>query len=1182
MRVDIEREYRTTCSYCGVGCGIVVKKDRRNNLTVRGDENHPVNRGMLCSKGMNLHYTVQDIHDRLLYPQMRWSRNHPLERVTWQQGMERTAAVFRTMIQKYGPDSVGFYVSGQCLTEEYYVANKLVKGFIGTNNIDTNSRLCMSSAVSAFTAMLGEDAVPISYDDIEHSNCLLIAGANPAWCHPILFRRIEAHKQKNPDVKMIVVDPRRTQSCSIADLHLQIAPGTDIYLYRAIGRILIEEGATDETFIREHTQDYNVYKHSVFQSTVEEAAQVCQVPESDIRLAASYIAHANGFLTLWAMGLNQSVVGTKKNAALISLNLLTGHIGKQGSGPFSLTGQPNAMGGREVGGLATVLAAHRRLDNPQHREEVGKFWGAKSISPTPGLTAVEMVKALEEGSLKAIWIVCTNPLVSLPDSARVERALKNARFVVVQDISTRSDTLAFADVIFPAAGHFEKEGTMTNSERRVSYLEKIIDPPGEAKPDSEILCEFAKTMGFPGFDYSSPEEIYAEHSRLTAGTRIDVSGLSYGRLKEQRTFQWPVPDARHPGTKRLFTDGQFFTADGKARFLALDEPENLSERPSPDFPLILTTGRIRDQWHTMTKTGKVNKLRQHIDRAFLEIHPTDAGERDINDGDVVVISNSGGTVRVCAKVTSDIKRGVVFLPMHWGKILSSDQARANNLTSHLTDPVSKEPDFKFSAVQVERYEKPAERIVVVGAGAAAYRFLCSYRALNIRDELVVISKEDHSFYNRVLLPEYVNDHAPWHKLQKFGPGEMERLNFKLYAGSEVTSVNRREKYVTDQYGRLHPYDKLVLATGTRAHLPNDAPRLPGVFTMRTRKDADDLKPYLLADSHIVIIGGGLLGLELAVSLREADVAVSVLQLGSRLMERQIDNIAGQLLLDFIDEKGITVYMNDQLLHTSRDSTTGELQIELRSGKTLRANAMVFAVGTRPNIEFAQEAGIETARGIIVNDFLQTNDTDVFAIGEIAEHNGRMLGITSAAEKQADILARYLHGDLQSRYEGAVAMNILKLSGLDLCSIGLGEVPASAEGFEEVLFIDKASRYYKKCIIKDDRLVGAILVGDKTEFAEFKNLIENRIELSEKRLSLLRSGRKADPVRGKLVCSCNQVGETNLQTLVDQGHHKLNVVCELSGAGLGCGSCKPEIQAIIRKHVKSQESNAFPLPVETLT
>lgn len=1168
----METTFKTTCSYCGVGCGIVVKKDRKNNITVEGDKEHPVNKGMLCSKGMNLHYTVQDTSDRLLYPEMRWSRHHPYERVSWDTAMKRSAAVFRSIIDKHGPDSVGFYVSGQCLTEEYYVANKLVKGFIGTNNIDTNSRLCMSSAVAAYTSMLGEDAVPVSYEDIELADCFLIAGANPAWCHPILFRRIEAHKQNNPDVKIIVVDPRKTQSCSLADLHLQITPGTDIYVYHAIARILIENGALDETFISQHTEHFEKYRDSVFKITVKEAARICDVPQESIHLAASYIAPAKGFLTLWAMGLNQSVIGVKKNLALISLNLLTGHIGKPGSGPFSLTGQPNAMGGREVGGLATMLAAHRRIEDLQHRKEVAEFWGVDSVPQKPGLTAVQMVEALESGALKAVWIVCTNPLVSLPDSRRVEAALKNARFVVVQEISKNSDTVKFADVVLPAAGHFEKEGTMTNSERRISHLAKVVNPPGEAKPDTEILCLFAKAMGFKGFDYQSPSEIYDEHCRLTKGTNLDISGLSYQRLKSEGTFQWPVPSGDHPGTARLFTDHSFYTKTRKAKFFPMDHPENLSESVTEDLPLILTTGRIRDQWHTMTKTGKVNKLRQHIDKPYVEMHPFDALIRSINDGDVVVIENDRGTVRVCAKVTDEIKKGVIFLPMHWGKILAFDQARANNLTSLLADPVSKEPDFKFSAVQARLYRKPVEKIIVAGAGAAAYRFLCTYRSLNRHDEILVISKEENSFYNRVLLPEYLNDKLGWEKLQKFQDGEMEELDITLQIENEIKAVHRQEKFVVDKYGRKHPYDKLILATGSRAHIPNDAPEnLDCVFTMRTRQDADQLKKYLKPGGHVLIIGGGLLGLELAVSLREINVLVSILQLGSRLMERQIDNIAGQLLLDYVDEKDITVYMNDQLMHAIKDEITGKIKIQLRSGKIITADALVYAVGTRPNIEFAQEAGIESARGIIVNDHLQTSDPDIFAIGEIAEHNGNTLGITSAAEKQAGVLARFLHGDLQSKYDGAVPMNMLKLSGLDLCSIGIPEIPAHNEGYDEILFIDKSMRYYKKCIIKDDRLVGAILVGDKSEFAEFKNLIENKIELSEKRLQLLRSGRKAEPARGKLVCSCNQVGAGNIEELIREGHDSLQELCDRSGAGSGCGSCKPEIQQILKRKILGPKS-----------
>ncbi|HKZ39136.1 MAG TPA: molybdopterin-dependent oxidoreductase, partial [Chryseolinea sp.] len=846
------------------------------------------------------------------------------------------------------------------------MANKLVKGFIGTNNIDTNSRLCMSSAVAGYANMLGEDAVPVSYEDIELADCFLIAGANPAWCHPILFRRIEERKEHNPEVKIIVVDPRKTQSCAIADLHLQITPGTDIYAYNAIARVLIENGEVDFDFIAKHTEEFEKYRDSIFKFSIEEAAKQCDITVDEIRLAASYIATSKGFLTLWAMGLNQSVIGVKKNFALISLNLITGHIGKPGSGPFSLTGQPNAMGGREVGGLATMLAAHRSLANEKHRKEVADFWKVNSISEKPGLTATQMIEALERGDLKAVWIVCTNPLVSLPDSRRAEAALRKARFVVVQDISRKSDTLEFADVILPAAGHFEKEGTMTNSDRRISHLSKVINPPGEAIADSEILCKFAQAMGYEGFNYNSPAEIYAEHCKLTQNTNIDISGLSYERLKSEGTFQWPVPTSDHPGTKRLFTDHLFYTPSKKARFFPLDQPENLSEPVSKKFPLILTTGRIRDQWHTMTKTGKVNKLRQHIDKPFVEMHPHDASDRFIKEGDVVIVENGRGEVRVRVKITEDIKRGVVFLPIHWGKILEQDHARANNLTSVLVDPISKEPDFKFSAIEVRKHEKPVEKIIIAGAGAASYRFLCTYRSLNATDEIQVFSKEKYPFYNRVLLPEYVNEKLSWDKLQKFQAGEFEAMNVKINLETEIVEINRPAKYVVDKHGQKHRYDKLILATGTRAHTPKDAPlNLPGVFTMRTRHDADTLRNFLEPQGHVLIIGGGLLGLELAASLSDIDVNVSILQLGSRLMERQIDILAGELLLDFIEEKNITVYMNDQVQVVEPAHQKGKLRARLRSGKILQADAVVYAVGTRPNIEFAMEAGLESARGIVV-------------------------------------------------------------------------------------------------------------------------------------------------------------------------------------------------------------------------
>jgi anaerobic selenocysteine-containing dehydrogenase/NADPH-dependent 2,4-dienoyl-CoA reductase/sulfur reductase-like enzyme/bacterioferritin-associated ferredoxin len=1142
-----------------------VRKDSKNGLLVEGDKDHPVNRGMLCSKGINLHYAMQDKSDRLLYPEMRWSRSHPHQRVSWTVAMKRAAAVFKSIIERYGPDAVGFYVSGQCLTEEYYVANKLVKGFIGTNNIDTNSRLCMSSAVLAYAKMFGEDSVPVSYEDIELADCFLIAGANPAWCHPILFRRIEAHKEKNPDIKIIVVDPRRTQSCAQADLHLQITPGTDIHLYNAIARQLIENGEVDYEFIRKHTEDFETYRNSVFGHTVEDAAAICDVPADDIRLAAAYIAASNGFLSLWAMGLNQSVMGVNKNIALISLNLITGQIGKPGSGPFSLTGQPNAMGGREVGGLATTLAAHRSLSNEEHRNEVAQFWGVRSISDRPGLTATQLVDAMESGNLKAIWIICTNPLVSLPNLHRVEEAFRKARFVVVQDISKRSDTLAFADLILPAAGHFEKEGTMTNSERRISYLSKVVDPPGEALPDTSILCMFAREMGFSGFDYTSSSEIFEEHCALTRGTNLDITGLTHKRLVEEGSFQWPVPSTNLPGTNRLFTDHQFYTPNAKARFLPVDTPESQPPNVTPSLPLILTTGRIRDQWHTMTKTGKVNKLNQHHNRPFLEIHPGDAAAREITEGDVVDVANEKGSVRVTAKVTGEIKRGVVFLPMHWGKIFLTDLGRANNLTSGDVDPYSKQPDFKFSAVEVQKYKRPAEKIIVVGAGAAAYRFLISHRAINSSDEIHVFSKERDPFYNRVLLPEYVNETLAWDRLQKLAKGEFETLDIKLHIENEIVSVNRYRKIVVDRYGQQHRYDKLILASGSRANIPREAPMdFANVFTLRTRKDADELRKFLKPNGNVLVIGGGLLGLELAASLRELDINVSIVHLGSRLMERQIDALAGQLLLDFVEEMEIEVFLNDEVQRIELADGKGMLTAHLKSGKMLMADAVIYAIGTRPNVEFVQDCGLEIGRGVVVNDYMRTNDPDIFALGEIAEHRGKLYGITSAAEKQADTVANYLNGDVLSLYKGSVFMNILKFSGLDLCSIGIPEVPADSEGYDEILFIDKSKRYYKKCIVKEDRLVGAILIGDKSEFAEFKALIESEIELSEKRMTLLRSGKAADPVMGRLICSCNQVGEGNLVGLIERGCNSLADLCQSSGAGFGCGSCKPEVKRILER------------------
>ncbi|MCR8560290.1 molybdopterin-dependent oxidoreductase [Mucilaginibacter sp. BJC16-A38] len=1155
----------STCCYCGVGCGVVVNKEKNGSITLTGDKDHPVNKGMLCSKGLNLHYTVNDKSDRLLYPQMRYNKNMPMQRVSWDDALERTAAVFKTFINKYGPDSVAFYASGQCLTEEYYVVNKLMKGFIGSNNIDTNSRLCMSSAVAAYKIALGEDSVPVCYDDIELADCLLIMGGNPAWCHPILWRRVEAHKAANPDVKIIIVDPRVTDSCANADLHLQINPGTDITLNHAIGRLLIENGDIDFNFIKDHAEGFEAYSEIVFSNSLFDAAKTCGLTESDIRLAAKYIGDAKGFITMWTMGLNQSAIGVNKNLSLINLNLITGHIGKPGSGPLSLTGQPNAMGGREVGGLANLLPAHRDLSNPLHREEVQKFWGSKPIQPKPGLTATEMFEALNDGRLKAIWIMCTNPLTSLPNVRLAEEALKKAKFVVVQEISNKPETLAYADVILPAAAWAEKEGTMTNSERRISYLNKIVEPSGEAIADAEIICCFARKMGYKGFDFENPAAIYAEHVKLTRNTNIDISGLSYEILKERKTVQWPYKKKGPPdGKPRLFTDHNFYRASKKALISAV--PDTLtSEMPNNDFPLILTTGRIRDQWHTMSKTGKVNKLNQHYKQAFLEIHPDDAQILGLKELDIAVITSRRGEVRVQAKISPQIKKGVVFLPMHWGKILGSDLNRANNLTSDLVDPISKEPDFKYCAVNVQKYVKPFQRIVVIGAGAGAFGFVKSYRELNPDDEITIFSKENHPFYNRVMLPDYISGEQKWEQLVKMKDSEEPSYNIRLLRGISIEKIDRDNKQVTDSRGIRTAYDILVIATGSRASIPKNTPSLPGIFSMRSRNDADNFKKHVPKNGHVVIVGGGLLGLEMAASLREIGVKITIIHRTSRFLNRQLDALGSQLLHEEMADQGCDIYYDDEVqLYYGRSKLTG---IGLKSGRKINCDAMILAIGTTPNLEIAKECGLTIKRGVIVNERMQTNDPAIYAIGEIAEFEGTLYGITAAAEQQAEVVAKYMNGDIASYYKGSLFMNIIKIHGFDLCSIGLSECPDD-KAYEEIVFIDKAKRYYKKCIIHEDKLVGTILIGDKSEFQEFKALIGNKTELNEKRLQLLRSGNKVEPVLGKLVCSCNNVGSENIGNKIKAGCHTLKELCDTTGAGTGCGSCRPEVKRLLEESLKT--------------
>jgi ferredoxin-nitrate reductase len=527
---------------------------------------------------------------------------------------------------------------------------------------------------------------------------------------------------------------------------------------------------------------------------------------------------------------------------------------------------------------------------------------------------------------------------------------------------------------------------------------------------------------------------------------------------------------------------------------------------------------------------------------------------------------------VKAKVSDTIREGVVFLPMHWGKQLENDLNRTNNLTNTIVDPISKEPDFKYTTVAVEKYVKPFEKIAVVGAGAAAFRFIQNYREINSSDEIIVFSNEENPFYNRVLLPEYVTAELSWNQLLKIKDEALSKLNITMKSSVSIDNINAKEHTILDSNGIMHTYDSLILATGSRPFIPENAQlHLPGRFTMRKKSDADRLKEFLdstnlpTEEQHVVIVGGGLLGLELAAALKHKKVKITIIQRASRLMERQLDRISSKLLAEEVQLRDIQIYFDNEVSTVFETDNPNEIEIALKSGRIIIANAIVYTIGTIPNIEIAKESGISCGRGVKVNQYLQSSNPNIFAIGEIAEFNNQLFGITSAAEEQADVLANYLAGDISSFYKGSVLMNILKLEDINLCSIGQIEIPENDDSYEEIVFADLGKRYYKKCIVKNDLLIGAILMGDKNEFAEFKTMIESKIELADKRNSLLRGSSDAKPVLGKLVCSCSQVGSGNIEECIKTGVTNFTELCKTTGAGLGCGSCKTEVKEILSKY-----------------
>lgn len=714
-------ETRSTCPYCGVGCGVVIESDGAQITGVRGDPDHPANFGRLCTKGSTLHLTATATvtrQTRLLQPMRRAGRGAAPEAIGWNGALDMAVDKFAQVIGDHGPDAVGFYVSGQLLTEDYYVFNKLAKGLIGTNNIDTNSRLCMSSAVAGYKQTLGADAPPACYDDLKHAQCLFIVGSNAAWAHPILFRRIEDAKAANPGLKIIVADPRRTDTVEIADLFLPIQPGTDVMLFNGMLHLMLWEGWTDNGYIAAHTSGFDALKATVRECTPDKVAQICGISKEDLLAAARLFATSPATLSLYCQGLNQSSSGTAKNAALINLHLATGQIGKPGAGPFSLTGQPNAMGGREVGGLANLLSAHRDLANPAHRAEVAALWNVPSVPEKPGKTAVEMFQAAADGEIRALWIACTNPAQSMPDQATVRRALERAEFVVVQEAFSTTATCAFADLLLPATTWGEKEGTVTNSERRISRVRPAVAAPGEARHDWSIAVDFAQRLEqrlgrTPTlFPYNSAERVWNEHRESTRGRDLDITGMSYAMLDSAGPQQWPLKEGEATGRARLYEDGIFPTPDGRARFVdTVYKP--VAEAREARYPFSLNTGRLRDQWHGMSRTGTVGRLFGHVAEPLVQMNAQDMARRQLKDGDLVHLTSRRGSILLPVQASAEIGLSQAFVAMHWGEEYLSGcsstgtpLAGINALTTSAYCPTSKQPELKHTPVKILKAELP--------------------------------------------------------------------------------------------------------------------------------------------------------------------------------------------------------------------------------------------------------------------------------------------------------------------------------------------------------------------------------------------------------------------------------------------------------------------------------------------
>ncbi|MBO0767069.1 MAG: molybdopterin-dependent oxidoreductase [Solirubrobacterales bacterium] len=1166
---------RTLCPYCGVGCGLRVSVDGGRVSAITGDDDYPVNRGRTCRKPLELAAAVH-APDRATKVLKRAGPGAGFESSTWDVAL----AELGSRLAAYAPEEIGFYISGQLLTEDYYAVNKLAKGFLGTNNVDSNSRLCMSSAVAGYSGAFGFDGPPCSYEDIDVADCFLLLGSNTAACHPIVFSRIRDRQREGASI--ICLDPRATPTARAADLHVPLAPGTDLAFLNAMLCVLDAEGLLDQSFIAAHVSGFEEVLSVAREWTPERAAEVCRVPAALVVEAANRFGSAGAAMALWSMGANQSTVGTLKNRALINLCLGTGNFGRAGAGPFSLTGQPNAMGGRETGGLAHLLPGYRRIDDPAARRAVAEHWGVRELDPTPGLPAVEM---FEPGRLKAIWIVATNPVVSMPDSARVREALRRAELVVVQDAHHPTETSAFADYVLPAAAWPEKEGTMTNSERRVGLVRKLLNPPGDARPDWQIFAGVAAELGHAeAFAWPDAAAVYAEYAALTANRPNDVSGLTHSRLRRSgQGVQWPCPAPGHPGTARLYAGGVVPGApDGRA--VATGTPHtDPAETPDAKFPLLLTTGRVADQWHTMSRTGKSERLRAAAGDPLLEIHPDDAKRCGVKDGGHALVRSRRGELSMRVKVTDAITRGVVFAPFHWGGLFADAGSGALNAVSHPSvDPTSKQPELKAIAVSVaatvrnrpvrsvdsHSVARLTRELVIVGTGMAGMAVAEEVvrRRSPAEWHVTMLGAEPARPYNRIMVSKLLAGTLSRPDLDLKPVEWFDQRRISLETGVSAEAVDTDAQVVHDSHGNAHRYDALVIATGSRPFVPP----VPGVesehvHSFRTVDDVAELHRRVDAGGRrAVVVGGGLLGLEAAAGRKARGASVTVIERGDRLMPAQLNAGAGALLYRELAAQGFDLRVSCSVAGIEADA------VLLDDGERIDADLVVMAAGVAPETGLAQRAGLRCGRGIVVDDELRTSAPHVYAVGECAEHAGRVYGLWAPLAEQARVAGAVLVGD-PGAFRGLDTATTLKVAGVEL--FAGGEVEGGLDRDEVVVANTREGRY-RRLLLHGDRLAGAILLGDAADGPTLGQLLRTGEPVPQGLLDGGGSPNAPDP--SQVVCSCNSVTRgTICDAITQSGCDSVTAVGEQTRAGTGCGSCQGEIQSLISSAGNMQDALAKP-------